>query len=456
MGLSRYYLVRRESREFIGPMMIDEFKNRLERMDFGMQDEVASHCGPWLVLDHKEDVSKHYPEISTALGDSLPLSWREVTGHAQVISRKDSRRDKKKQPSTKKSHSQSRDGFNEFLRQKKIRSQRIKIGAFAVLATSAILAGIILSKKEDSPSITEMTALANKSDPSEFLTIMGLKVIPNVGRLVKSNKVQVAWAPLLRMYAFYTTGSIDGVSPKLIRGELSAAAPQDCSVESWKLRWRENAGQVVQFLQGRALSKNPWTKVLSIDPNWLRRRSFKGWLKPRSYYEGCIMTAATAMRSIAGDSSFGSEPQDGVTADVLTMVSRRLQQQLDMITTGRVITASDKNSVLGAMTCVESWGSIPDLDSCRSSITEGPLKPLMDEKYGMALVRVAVNQAQGAPDPKLTMAIQSYLPKMGAEDLMSRLDVTAEFKLLTYLSNGGSVDLSLTKVEQEYVDVRLR
>ena len=108
------------------------------------------------------------------------------------------------------------------------------------------------------------------------------------------------------------------------------------------------------------------------------------------------------------------------------------------------------------MTCVESWGSISDLDSCRSSITEGPLKPLMDEKYGMALVRVAVNQAQGAPDPKLTMAIQSYLPKMGAEDLMSRLDVTAEFKLLTYLSNGGSVDLSLTKVEQEYVDVRLR
>ena len=71
MTLERYYLVRRDHREFIGPMVLDEFQDRLQRMEFGLQDEVSGHCGPWVVLDHKEDLTKHYPQIVEALGDSL-------------------------------------------------------------------------------------------------------------------------------------------------------------------------------------------------------------------------------------------------------------------------------------------------------------------------------------------------------------------------------------------------
>ena len=455
MKLERYYLVRRDHREFIGPMLIDEFKLRLERMDFGLQDELSGHCGPWVVLDHKDDVTKHYPDVASALGESLSLSWREATGHARVISRQDSRRDRKKSKPAKQAHAESRNGFNDFLNEQKKKSRRMQFAAVGIVLIALAAAYWMLSRKDEVPIAAEYSALIGKPDPSDFLNAMGMKVIPYPQKYLKTAKHQSQWLPLFRMYAFYTTGSIEGVSQKLLKGDQPASAPIDCSVETWKQKWRENASQLAPFIQGKALNKNQWTKILSLDPNWVRRRSAKGWVKPRNFFEGCLLTASVAIRSISGDPQFGVDSKDVMTEDLVSLVARRLQHQLEVLANGRTVSSMDRSSMLGEMTCLESAASLQDLDSCRSA-SEFALRPLMDEKYALALVRIATLQQQGNVDPRIVAQIPGSLIKISGEDLMSRIDITPEYRLLGYLTNGGSIEQALNKVDQEYSDVKFR
>jgi hypothetical protein len=256
------------------------------------------------------------------------------------------------------------------------------------------------------------------------------------------------------MYAFYTTGSIEGVSQKMLRGEQPAASPLDCSVESWKQRWRENANQLAPFVQGKSMNKNQWTKILSIDPNWVRRRPAKGWIKPKNYFEGCLMTAAVAIRSMTTDPASGADAKDGVTPDILAAVNRRLQQQLEIISTGRSSGGVERSNILGQMTCMEGALTMQELDICRTS-ADIPVKSLLDEKYALSLLRVVTLQ-QGIVESKLTSQIPGALSKISGEDLMSRLDITPEYRLLGYLANGGAIEQSLSKVEQEFSEIKFR
>jgi hypothetical protein len=455
MTLERYYLVRRDHREFIGPMGVDEFQQRLERMEFGLQDEVSGHCGPWVVLDHKEDLTKHYPQIVAALGDSLSLSWREATGHARVISKQDSRRERRKPKPQKRIDPSDHKGFNEFIKEQKRKSQRMRVAAITIVVSAIAIAGFIITRKDEIPSSAEYASLMTKSDPSEFLNLMGLKVIPYPQKYLKTPKHQAQWLPLFRMYAFYTTGAIDGVPQKLLRGDQQSTAPVDCSVENWKQRWRESSSQTIQFIQGKALPRNQWTKILSLDPNWVRRRAAKGWAKPRNYFEGCLMTASMAIKSLGTDPGMAADAKDDVSPEIFEMVSRRLQQQLEMISDGRISAVFDKSNLLGVMSCLESAGTLQELEQCRVT-PELALKPVIDEKSALGLLRIAVMQQAGALDPKVAALLAGSVSKIDVEDQMSRLDMTPEYRLVTYLSTGNAVDQSLSKVDQEFKEIKFR
>jgi len=450
MGQSGYYLVRRECREFIGPMKLSEFQERLGRLEFGMQDEVSGHCGPWVILDRKDDLVKAYPEIAKALGEDLPLSWRENTGHAKVISRKDQRRDRKQKITEQKN---SRSDFNEYLQSRKKQSTFRKQVALGVVFVSFLIGLAIVAKKDEAPLVADVATLATRGDVTEFLNVMGLKVIPNAGRLIKTNKSQAMWLPYLRMYAYHTSGAIDGVSTKILRGELPAAALQDCSVEGWKRKWRENAGQTVAFVQGKSLNKNPWTKLLAYDPFWIRRRAAKAWTKPRNYYEGCLMTASTAMRSFSGEPGYGSDPQDAVTAEVISAMSRRIQSQLEAISTGKSNATVDKSNFLAVLSCMESQTSVAALDACRGSL-DLSFRPLTDERLGLAIIRIAAAQGQGSLDKATVSMLEGLNQKLSVEDVMSRSDVSPEVKFAGYLLGGASIDQALSKAELDYADVK--
>lgn len=454
MKLERLYLVRRDHREIFGPMDLQEFQQRLERMEFGLQDEISGHCGPWIILDHKDDMTKHYPQVADALGSALSLSWREATGHARVVSKQDLRKDRRKQKQAKRVDPTDHQGFNEFIQAQQRKSKRMQYAAVSIVAISVLVAALILGRKEDVPASAEYVALANKASPDEFLNAMGLRVIPYPQKYLKTPKHQNQWLPLFRMYAFYTTGSVDGVPPKMLRGEQPATAPLDCSVDSWKQRWRESAAQTVTFVQGKTLSKNQWTKILALDPNWVRRRPSKGWIKPRNYFEGCMMTASVALRSLSSDPMYGADPKDAVTPDIIAAMIRRLQSQLEIVSSGRTSTVADKTTPLGVMTCLESAASIADLDSCRGGV-DLALKPLMDEKFSLGLLKV-VSLQSGNMDPRASALLPDALTKIDGEDQMSRLDLTPEYRFLSYLTNGNSIEQSLSKVDQEFAEIKFR
>jgi hypothetical protein len=451
MKTERLYLVRRDHREFIGPMGVEEFQRRLERMEFGLQDEVAGHCGPWIVLDHKQDITRYYPELAAALGLSLSLSWREVTGHARVISKQDVHQDRKRPSRKQKVKAEDRKGYQDFILQQKRKSSRMYAGAILTLVLAAGAAIWIVQRRDDVPITADYTALMAKTDPNEFLTAMGLKIIPSPQKYLKTPAHQAQWLPLFRMYAFYTTGVIEGVSSKLLRGDLPAAAPLDCSVETWKQRLREQQSQVTQFIQGKSLVKNPWTKLLSIDPHWVRRRPAKGWAKPKNYYEGCLMTASVAARSIASEGMSVGDVKSIGLSEVLPGISLRLAQQLEIITSGRAVTVLDKESFLGRLTCLETASQLQVLDECRT-FGEGIMKSLLEEKYALGLMRLGMQQA-GVIDAKVVATLGTLQGRLGFEDQMSRFDLTPEHRMIGYLVNGMAVDQAVGKVIEEFSEV---
>lgn len=452
MSQTRSYLVRREGREFIGPMLAEDFKQRLERLEFGMQDEVSGHCGPWVILDHRDDLAHYYPDLAQILGENLPLSWRESTGHARVLTKKDQKKERRNEFEEQK---KSRTDFYRYMQLRKKQSQfRVRLALLTLLASVA--AGVfIIMERDDSPSLPEVSALASKPDPADFLNTMGMKVIPQAAKIIKSPKLQPVWIPYVRMYAYFTTGFVEGVSQKTLRGDAPAAAPSDCSVDYWKRKWRENSAAIVSFLQGGALQKNPWTRLLAIDPEWLRRRPQKNWLRPKSYLEGCMMTAHTAMRSMSLDIVPGQNGGEAISTEISGLVMTRLKYQLEYAVHGKAAPAMALTGILSHLVCYETQTSLKELETCRQS-GEQLFKPLLDERYALAVVRLLIKQSQVTLDKGLLGVVQTVLPRFVAEDFMSRFDMTPESKILNYVNSYGDIDQALSRIQEEYPDMEFK
>lgn len=452
MSRTRYYLVRRECREFLGPMAASEFKQRFDRLEFGMQDEVSGHCGPWVVLDRKDELLQYYPELAKIFGEEIPLSWRENTGHAKVLSRKDSRKDQRKNLDDQR---KSRNDFQSYMDLRNKQSKLRKTVAFLTLAASIAVSVFILTQRDEYPSVDEVALAAQKSDPSEFLNIMGLRAVPQAARLVKSQKQQAIWLPYLRMYAYFTTGAIDGVSQKTLRGDVLMGAPPECSVDFWKRKWRETADQNIAFVQGKSLQKNPWTKLLAMDPDWVRRRPQKGWVRPRNYIEGCIMTAYTAMRSLTSGDKSDSEGLADMPEGVSDMVLSRLKSQLEVLTNSKTSQISVAG-ILSRLTCLETQTKLEDLNACVNGV-DPQFKPLFDERVGFAVLRIGYQQGDSPVDKQqLTQRFQAVVSKFQTEDFMGRFDLGPELRMMSYLASGDSSSQAIAKIEQEYPDVKFK
>jgi hypothetical protein len=461
MSVKRLYLIRRDTREFLGPMTADEFKEKISRMEFGLQDEISGHCGPWVVLDQIEPVQQHYPEIAALLSQNLPLSWREITGHAKVISRQDARRDSgrgnrnRKSTSSRESRRRDYDDLQEYILKNQRRKNRNLI--IALCSVALIAAGIYAfnSRKDDAMvSTAEASALASRPDTSEFMSYMGLKVIPGAGKMIRNPKNSAAWLPYLRMYAFHSTGSVEGVPQKTLRGELPSSAPLDCGVDTLKKRWRENSSQIVTFVQGKSLSKNTWTRILALDPHWIRRRYAKGWIKPRNYYEGCLQMALTSVRSLSSDTNLGADPNDQMTPEILNQVNKRLQSQLEILATGKSTVPSDLTSVTGVLTCYDSAQSMMERDTCKR-FGDGSFNALFDERGLISILRV-IELSDGLPDVKSSAALKDASQRFPSEDFMSRNELVTEGKFIAAILSGLTVEQAIAKVEAENGDIKFR
>lgn len=461
--MSKKYLIRRENCRFIGPLDIHEFRQAIRKMQFGLADEVAGHCGPWVVLDDEAALKKRYPELAAIVSEEIPAAWREMTGHANQLSQKE-----KKVKQKKERKSSSYPAMRSKSRSRPQQKSKSNIfAALSVLIAGAALGGAfwIKSQEDPLPPISEVAGLAQQSDPTQFLNEMGLRIVPIVTKISKSRDKDTPWLPYLRMYAFHTSGVIENLSMKTLRGNAPAAAPLDCSVEAWKKRWNEGGQLTASFVSGKSLPKTAWAKALVWDPSWIRRRNSKGWIKPRNWVEGCLMSASVAMRALSSDNPAMTQAGSsailagggGLTLpEVVSAVVRRLQIQLELIQIGKANISPDGSTILGKLSCFDIAASSAELDACRDKNSEPALQQMIDEYANNQAVRIAMQQTSGTLDGVLQAAVNAVVAKGPADQSLS-FDNAAELQFAKDIQQSGfKVDGAAERVVAQFPDVRLR
>ncbi|NBQ52388.1 MAG: hypothetical protein EBU49_02240, partial [Proteobacteria bacterium] len=242
----------------------------------------------------------------------------------------------------------------------------------------------------------------------------------------RSHDVQAAWLPFLRAYAFFGPGEIDGFSSKKLRGEAGVAAPADCSVKAWSKRWNDAYSSFNAVAQGGSLPSDHWARLLAWDPHWINRRSQSGWIRPRSFYEGCVMAAVRSFDSIpAGATTDAVRERLAVLTAVLKNPSKAQVEGASRKGTG-----SAKVTAFGLWTCMDLARNRIELDRC----LEAPWQNLMQsdynrEKFYWSMLRLAVkarSEGDQASWPLLRNDLQEFITGRDQSDSYTRIDYSDE------------------------------
>ncbi len=414
MGRAKLYLIRRDLETFTGPVTAAELARLIERMAVGFRDEVTGHCGPWIFLDDRDKLKKFYSELLPIVQAASVSGWSSDANEFR------------NEPTIK---------GPVILAVKKPDRRLILAAAFFGLAIfAAMIAWVFVGSGELSsriigsqiPPASELTALLQTGGEKEFISLMEPQLPRIIDRGNRNHDVMAAWLPFLRAYAFYGAGEIDGFSSKKLRGESGVAAPADCSVKAWSKRWNDAYPSFNAVAKGGPLPSDHWARLLAWDSHWINRRSQSGWIRPRNFYQGCVMAASRAFDSIPA----------GATADVvrerLALLTAVLQNPGKAQGEGGPgkKTGSGKASVFGLWTCMDSARNRIELDQC----LEAPWQNLMQsdynrEKFYWSMLRLAVkarSEGDQASWPLLRNDLQAFISGRDQSDSYTRIDYADE------------------------------
>lgn len=347
--MSRYFLIRRNLDTFVGPMTIEQMRDAYKKMTFGLQDEVAGHAGPWIAFDDLTNLRRTYPEIAKIVNDDMTQGWG-MSDHSlnQIVT---------------DSTTQIRVGKKRNL---------AWIFGFLVIAVFAVFAAFYvkttgLSAKykgvEAPPDISEVKLLLAEGRERDFDVYMRSKLSHVVEQATNTQEQFSVWVPYLRMFAFRSDGEIEGIAPKLLRGNGMTAAPVDCSKTEWKKRWQESVNQWPQLLQAQKLARYHWARLLAWDSHWISRRGVDGWLEPKNYYLACITMAKSGLEQLLHE----DPPIKDSTWESLHLadILARLQIMEDIGKDGVLDNDVDiKNPLLRYWSCLEVSKTEKDLQLC--------------------------------------------------------------------------------------------
>ena len=71
----KLYLIRVDMERFIGPLTLKEVRDSYRRMEFGLQDEIASSNKPWVAFDDLERINRIYPELGNLIKKEMLSGW---------------------------------------------------------------------------------------------------------------------------------------------------------------------------------------------------------------------------------------------------------------------------------------------------------------------------------------------------------------------------------------------
>jgi hypothetical protein len=150
-----------------------------------------------------------------------------------------------------------------------------------------------------------------------------------------------------------------------------------------------------------------------------------------------------------------SDGSEFISMEVSSSILARLRFQLDAINGNRTNVPNGLTGLLAQLTCFETQAVLVDLEHCRRSFDQ-QFRPLFDERYALAVLRLVIASKNPGLEKNLAIAVANSLPRMVAEDFMSRLDMAPEIKLMGYLNSYGDVDQALVRIGEEYPEMIFR
>lgn len=439
--MPKLYLIRRNLETFTGPMSLVEIREAYKRMQFGLQDEVAGHCGPWIAFDQVEKIRKHYPELVKVVTDDMLQGWgvsepgkRNVEGDTQK---------------------------NDAKRQRRSISLAL---AFLIIALAAFAAAIYLaqapkmsSKAGTEVKVDELQALFDRGDQAGFNAMLEAHADELLDAIVRSKKVELL--PYVRAYAYGAEGQFPGLDPKILRGNASAAAPVDCSLKAWRMRWQQSPKNWSDFISQRRFVRTHWARILAWDPHWIKRRDNHGWLAAQSYYGLCLVMANKGLADLSPE--LMTTLAEG-EKNALAKMRSRLAWLVDMTQKGQSLAPGGpvSDSSLSLWTCFEGARDLASLSKCREGqrTDQDSWQAYVDERYGWSLLRLAL-QGKGPPPADVATLLVQFGQKMNKDDHFTRFDYRAETKLLRSLAKGNAaptpIEKAIEKTQNEFPDVKL-
>jgi hypothetical protein len=441
--MAKLYLIRRNLETFAGPMTLSEMKEAYKRLSFGLQDEVSGHCGPWVSFDNLAAIRQSYPEVARIVNEEMLAGWG-VSEHGTKIEGEETRRVDVK----------STRGIGLALTFLAI--ALIAFAAAVYMANSARLSG--KAGTGGDLSVEEPQALVDRGDSAAFDAWMQDNARELVDRTNKWKKGESPWLPYLRLWAFSKEGAIDGLAPKLLRGNANAA-PVDCSLKMWRRRWRASMKSWTEIVNQHHLVRSHWARLLAWDPHWIRRRDNKGWVGSLNYYVGCLAMADKALTEMYSDPSLVTSADDWARMGI-DKVKQRLVWTLEVARDGQsaLTAAPSVDNDLSVWTCFEGARDLKELNRCRDGMppaADEAWASYNEERYGWGVLRLTMG-VKGPLAGDLATALSTWLPRLPRADFYTRFDYRAEQKLARVLAKQpGPVEKTIEKTQAEFPDVRL-
>ncbi|MEZ4743276.1 MAG: hypothetical protein R3B45_12665 [Bdellovibrionota bacterium] len=467
--MKKLYLIRRRLESFVGPMTAEQLKASLQRLEFGLQDEVSGHCGRWIILENKKQLKSYYPEVYTAIFQGEVGPWAEPTGLTKKPAKVKNKKNSNNKVTTPNKNKESKTtkggmGLAVFFLFGALTAAMVALYIVKPsLFTHFIDRVKVLSSKPSLEMIQSYFDAGDLKGYTEYIRKYKGKILEDVHANSKLDK-ESPWLPYLRFYAFHDQGKMSGLSNALLKGPHAVSAPTDCTLDSWKSRFKDGMQEWSSMVYTRELTKNNWGRLLAWDPHWIKRRVDKGWIEPINYYGACIYMAYRAFEDLINDKPLMERYTkiEANASEVISVLKSRLGWLSYLVnqteTFDGIIAGQTDRGFLGLSywTCIEAAESFQEMESCKKThdSQSQEWQDLDRDRLSKNILRLALDNPKHLNKTNLEK-IQNSLQYLMKNGPFTRLDYRAEVYLAEELMKAdGNVEAAIesTKKEFKFVD----
>ncbi|NRA64087.1 MAG: hypothetical protein HRU19_06355 [Pseudobacteriovorax sp.] len=421
----KLYLIRVDMERFIGPATLREVRDAYRRMEFGLQDEIASSNKPWVAFDDLERINRIYPELANLIKKEMLSGWGSTEPESKVGSQSES-------PESKV---------------RKSKGLFLKLG-FVIMGV--LLAGVLELlfkdyKWQDISHMVQDTAYARAifyfgdKYNAKFESHMDRNQ-KSISKSLKKRGKAAYWLPYVRAVAFSRDGTWKGVSQKKLRGKDAANAPQDCSLAAWKNRWSNSQDKWKPFLDGKILPSEDWARLLVWDENWVKQRTINDqWKWPLNYYAACMRMARKALRKTV-------KLEDSIEAKIF---DSRLKWAISFVNDEEYGNEFEMFGGLWSLSCIESTVDSEEINKClENKGFSKSWKDLLDRRVKLRRARIILANYSKLSESNLKN-LKSSIEKIVLKDPFIKFDYREELKFFQLLIQRGGDQESLEKMFRE-------